>query len=64
MNKIIEKDLIVFLINRESDIALDMEDFGYLKQPFNYFLGRKPNEVPVKVFPQAVTKHLKELGIL
>ena len=37
-------DLIGFLKSRESDIALDMEDFGCLKELFKFVFRREPKE--------------------
>ena len=37
-------DLIAFLKMRESDIALDMEDFGDLKEVFKFVFGREPRD--------------------
>jgi len=34
-------DLIVFLKCRESDIALDIEDFGVLREVFKFVFGRE-----------------------
>jgi vacuolar-type H+-ATPase subunit I/STV1 len=37
-------DLIKFLLSRESDIALDMENFGILRSVFKALIGREPKE--------------------
>ncbi len=37
-----------FLVNREEDIALDIEDFGELKWLFFSIVGSEPKRVPEK----------------
>ena len=37
-------DLIGFLKARESDIAEDIEDFGYLQDLFKFVFGRYPKD--------------------
>jgi hypothetical protein len=48
MNQNSRRTLKEFLLSREDDIALEMEDFGNLKSVFQDVIGREPEKVAQK----------------